>query len=94
MSQTAAVNPESNPDLLGSYGVPRLGVDNAGREHYLDAENDRILVARDGDVVHTEDLDGRPPTDWVAYVAERSCGWQTHGRAQVLDVLARLAGGE
>lgn len=73
---------------LGSYGVPRLGVDNKDRAHYFDEANDRMLVVRDDGSVSAYPLDGRPVVEWVAYIAEKKCGWQTHGTSQLIDALA------
>lgn len=80
---------DTEPDL-GSYGVPRIGTDAAGDVHYYDDANDRILVTREGDVVHVEALDGRPVADWMGYVgAER--GWDLTGTDSWLATIRPLA---
>lgn len=63
---------------LGSPSVPRIGTDAEGRVHYYNPTHDRVLVAQDRDVVQVQPLDGRTPTEWVQFVAERT-GWQTLG---------------
>ncbi|GAB6863296.1 hypothetical protein ACFR97_10350 [Haloplanus litoreus] len=53
----------------------RLGIDTAGREHYHDPMTQHIWVARDSDVVHERDLDGRSVVAWVLFVDEKLAGW-------------------
>lgn len=65
-------------DCLGTRDVPRLGTDQTGAVHYYDDRADRILVAREGDIEHVEPLDGRPVSDWMAYVGDRR-GWRLRG---------------
>ena len=53
----------------------RLGIDEAGREHYHDPMTQHIWVVRDGDCVHETDLDGRSVVEWVLFVDAESAGW-------------------
>jgi len=53
----------------------RLGIDEAGREHYHDPMSQHIWVFRDGEAVHEEDLDGLSVVDWVLFIDEQLAGW-------------------
>lgn len=81
----AAEEPE-----LGSYNVPKIGTDSDGDSHYYDAENHRILLVRNREVVDTKDLEGHELGGWVDAVA-RKVGWETLG---LLDELAKAYRGE
>jgi hypothetical protein len=53
----------------------RLGIDEAGREHYHDPMSQHIWVFRDGDIVHEHDLEGRSVVEWVLFVDAEHEGW-------------------
>lgn len=79
-------------DRPGSYSIPRLGVDAKGRTHYFHDEKRRVLVYDEsGEVVHTEDLNGRELSEWTDYVAA-SIGWEQapgHWVEMLTEALAR-----
>jgi hypothetical protein len=55
-----------------------VGVDQHGREHYHSRIRDRMTVLNDGEHVHTEPLNGRPLSDWMAFIeSDDQCGWRT-----------------
>lgn len=54
--------------------VPAIGTDETGATHHFASAEQTVYVVADGEIGHVERLDGRPLTDWTAFVAERR-GW-------------------
>jgi hypothetical protein len=53
----------------------RLGIDEAGREHFHDPMSQHIWVLRDGECVHETSHEGRSVVSWVLFVEEDLGGW-------------------
>lgn len=66
----------------------RLGIDVEGTEHWHSARLGRIWLV-DGDDVDTRELDGRPVSEWVAYVRSER-GWESHHPVHERNGLAGL----
>jgi len=64
-----------------------LGTDAEGREHTYRTTVETIVVVRDGQRVHREQLGPRTVDDWMDFVAER-IGWadQRYGLGAVDDL--------
>lgn len=92
MWEEGGINGEEQEYRLGSYGVPCLGVDNNQRRHYWDDENDRMLVARNGDVIRRYELNGRSVPEYVAFVAQECGGWRVTGGEAMLEAVAGAFG--
>jgi hypothetical protein len=53
-----------------------IGVDTEGREHYHSRIRDRMSVLDDGEHVRTVTLDGRPLSNWMAFIEQEHGGWR------------------
>lgn len=89
MSEESA---ERGTDRPGSYSIPRIGVDGDGRTHYYADELHRILVYdENGELAHTEDLQGRSLKNWIRFI-NSSIGWEQapgHWVDMLADALSR-----
>lgn len=64
-----------------------LGTDAEGREHTYCTRDETIIVVRDGQRVHREDLGPRSVDDWMEFVDAR-IGWadQRYGMGSIDDL--------
>jgi hypothetical protein len=54
----------------------KVGIDTQGRAHYYSRIRGTITVL-DGDAhEHTETLDGRPLSEWMAFIEQELGGWE------------------
>jgi hypothetical protein len=54
----------------------KIGIDTQGRAHYYSRIRGCVTVL-DGDThEHTESLDGRPLSDWMAFIEQELGGWE------------------
>jgi hypothetical protein len=80
--------------LIDDPRTYRLGVDADGREHWHHPLAGRVWVTRDGETVHTQDLEGSV-VHWVTFIDEEHGGWQqrqpveqTSGLSGIVDDVA------
>lgn len=85
---TGIENPTDGIDL--PHDAYRLGVDEAGRDHWHSPRAARVWVFRDGEDVHQEDLAGRSVVDWILFVADELAGWEEHEPVDEHDGLRGL----
>lgn len=63
-------------ERIGSYRIPRLGIDGRGYPHYLHSKRHRVVVFdTEGEVHRVEDLGERSVSEWVDFVEESEVGW-------------------
>jgi hypothetical protein len=62
---------------LGSYEVPRVGVDGTGARHYYASNVDAVIVVdEDGDPEHIQPLEGGPLSRWIEFIENHTDrGW-------------------
>jgi hypothetical protein len=54
----------------------KVGVDTQGRDHYYSRIRGCVTVLVDDEHEHTESLDGRPLSDWMAFIEQELGGWE------------------
>lgn len=71
-----------SPDLEGfglaedeALGAALFGVDEKGREHRFHRGRASVIVTKDGEVLHVEQLARDQVGKWVAYIRDGKCGW-------------------
>lgn len=52
-----------------------VGTDGDGADHYHAPYEGRVWVVQDGEIVHEEDLAGRPIDHWIDYVRSERGAW-------------------
>lgn len=73
-----------------------VGVDAQGREHYHSLHRDSITVCNEGEHEHTQPLNDRPLSDWMAFIEQEFGGWienNTYSGSTIDQMCTQLASG-
>ena len=67
---------ESTPDRADEASDSfKDGIDTQGRDHYYSRIRTSVTVLDGDDHEHTESFDGRPLSDWTAFIEQELGGW-------------------
>jgi hypothetical protein len=73
-----------------------VGVDAQGREHYHSRIRNAVTVLDGDEHVHTESLDGRVLSEWMAFIEQECGGWtenNTYSGSTIDQLCNQLASG-